>query len=271
MSVWVTRSAPDNLSTARGLKALGRRALLVPVLTTRAVAHAEPAALPDALLFSSVHAVRHHRLGERFRGVPVFAASGAVAAAAASAGYLTITSTGGNEDALAGLIAHVLPPRSHVLLLCAERTGDSFAAQLRRAGTEVDRLTVYEPVGLDDAAIATALRRLDRIDAITIHSRTAAERLAPLIRERGWRGSLWCISPAAAAMFDGMAGVTVAVPDGPTEDAFLTMIARLGSLPSSATPSEPRLPAGFIGRSTSCAAQGVSAGNDNDCPPDYGA
>ena len=271
MSVWVTRSAPDNLSTARGLKALGRRALLVPVLTTRAVAHAEPAALPDALLFSSAHAVRHHRLGERFRAVPVFAASGAVAAAAAHAGYLTITSTGGNEDALAGLMGFALPPQSCVLLLCAERTGDGFAEQLSRAGTRVDRLAVYEPVGLGDAAIATALRRLDRVEAITIHSRTAAERLAPLIRERRWRGSLWCISPATAALFDGTPGVAVAVPDRPTEDAFLTMIAQLGSpRPVTGRPA-PRLPAGFLDRSARHDAQGVRAGNDNDRPPDQGA
>ena len=34
MSVWVTRSAPDNLRTARELRASGQMAIIIPILTT---------------------------------------------------------------------------------------------------------------------------------------------------------------------------------------------------------------------------------------------
>ena len=35
MSVWITRSAPDNLRTARELHALGHRPLVVPVVRSQ--------------------------------------------------------------------------------------------------------------------------------------------------------------------------------------------------------------------------------------------
>lgn len=34
MSVWITRSAPDNLRTAHELRALGKMSLIVLILTT---------------------------------------------------------------------------------------------------------------------------------------------------------------------------------------------------------------------------------------------
>lgn len=266
MSVWVTRSAPDNLSTARGLKALGRRPLLVPVLTTRGLRHGEPDAMPDALLFSSVHAVRHHRLGERFQKLPVFAASGAVAAAASAAGYLTVTSTCGSDRALRGLLRHVLPPGARVTMFCAERTSDALETELQNSGVRLERRVVYEPIGLDDRDMKAALERLERIRAVTIHSRTAAERLLPLFSRTGWRGSVWCISRAAALPFADAPGLSLAVSDRPSEDMFLSMVSRLGPQaagPERTPPPPPFRPlpfhAGRGGRET--------ADNDNTPPP----
>lgn len=260
MSVWVTRSAPDNLSTARGLKALGRKPLLVPVLTTRAVPHDEPGATPDAMLFSSVHAVRHHSFGERFRQIPVFAASGAVAAAAAAAGYLSVTSTGSDENALAGLMRHILPHQARIAMLCAERTSDTLEAGLQAGGARPERVVVYEPAALEDPELATAVDRLDRIVAITVHSRTAAERLLPLLRRADWRGSLWCMSRAAGLPFANVPGLAVAVSEEPSEAAFLSMIADMSP------PRPPRARSAPRRASMPLLRTPARPGNDNDLP-----
>ncbi len=130
MPVWITRSAPDNLRTARELRGLGQKPLMVPVVRTIARYQPPVTSLPDAVVFTSVHAVRHFGRHDQLAAVPVFAASGPVADAASAAGYVTVTSTGDNNEMLLDLIGHVLPPTARVLLLCGDSTSPIVADRL---------------------------------------------------------------------------------------------------------------------------------------------
>lgn len=226
MSVWITRSAPDNLRTARSLRELGRKPLMVPVLTTRPLPQPPLRSPPDAIVFTSVHAVRHHPRDDRLLWVPVFAASGLVADAATAAGYVTVTSTGGDEAALPFLMGHILPAGARVVIFCAARTSPALTDRLCVLGHSVERRAVYEPVPSQDDALEQALRHLDRVSAIIVHSRCAAERIAPVLRGIDWRGSLWCISDHAAGGLAGLDPALVRVAPQPTEAALLAMIAR---------------------------------------------
>lgn len=226
MSVWITRSAPDNLRTARALRELGRKPLMVPVLTTRPLPQPPLQSLPDAIVFTSVHAVRHHPRDDRLLWVPVFAASGLVADAATAAGYATVTSTGGNEAALPVLMGHILPTGARVVIFCADRTSPILTERLCALGHHVARRAVYEPMPARDDALEQALRRLGRVSAVVVHSRCAAERIAPVLRGIDWRGSLWCISDHAAGGLAGLDHACVRVAPQPTEAALLAMIAR---------------------------------------------
>ena len=258
MSVWVTRSAPDNFATARGLKALGRTPLLLPVLTTRSVIHQAPSAAPEIVVFSSVHAVRHHRVPEHYRSVPVYASSGAIASAALAAGYSAVTSTGGSEDALCAMISHIMPSRGRVALFCAGRTGSTLRERLP-AGVRLGRTVVYEPVAIADCELAAVRARLWQIEAITIHSCTAAERLGPLLEASSWRGRLWCISPQAGDRLPSLPGLSVAIAARPTESELMSLVAQHGNREPPAR-SLAQLPMSRKGSKR-------IARNDNEIPP----
>lgn len=227
MSVWITRSAPDNLRTARELRTLGQHPLMVPVMTTVPRYQPPITALPDAIVFTSIHAVRHFARHDRLASVPVFAASGPVADVASAAGYVTVTSTSGDDAMLSDLIGHVLPPSARILLLCGDSTSPAVADRLVAQGCRVARQAVYKSVPVQDHALAHVTGALDRVTAIVVHSRSGAERIVPMLRRARWRGSLWCISEQAARACHDMHEVSVHTAAHPSEGSLLDMIAQV--------------------------------------------
>lgn len=227
MSVWITRSAPDNPRTACELRALGQMPLMVPILTTVPRYQPPITSPPDAIVFTSVHAVRHFARHDELASVPVFAASGPVADAASLAGYLTVTSTGGDDAMLSDLVGHVLPSSARVLLLCGDSSSPQAVDRLLAQGCRVARQAVYKSVSIQDHALAPVTEALDRVSAIVLHSRSGADRIAPLLRRANWRGSLWCISERAARAFSDLRHVSVHTAAHPSEGAPLDMIARI--------------------------------------------
>lgn len=225
MAVWVTRSAPDNLRTARGLRSLGRKPLIVPVLATVRRHQASLAVLPDAIVFTSLHALRHFAGRDGTLALPVFAASGVVANAAASLGYASVTSTADDDDMLARLMGHSLPAGAKVLIVCADRTFTSLQDRLEGFGLQVWRQVVYELAPVDDGSLAVATASLDRIAGIVLHSHVCAQRILPLLARAHWRGTLWCISRRTASACDDLPGATVCRAARPTERSLMAMIA----------------------------------------------
>lgn len=227
MSVWITRSAPDNLRTARGLHTLGQKLLMVPVMTTTVNYQPPIEALPDAIVFTSVHALRHFARLKQTLAVPVFVATDLVAAEALAAGYVTVTSTCGSDEALCGLLSHVLQPRMKVLILCGESTSPELAERLRAMSYRVERQIVYRPIPVHGADLSHATANLDRIDAIVVHSRSGADRVVAILRDTQWRGSLWCISAPAAEIVGDLPLVSVKTATYPLEASLLDMVSRL--------------------------------------------
>lgn len=200
---------------------------MVPVITTVARYQPPITLLPDVIVFTSVHAVRHFVRPDQFASVPVFAVSGLVADAASTAGYATVTSTGGDGAMLSDLIGHVLPPAAHILLLCGDSTSPLIADRLLAQGCRVSRQTVYKSIPVQDHALATVAGALDRISAIVVHSRSGAERIVPMLRNTHWRGSLWCISEQAARACTDLHHLSVHTSSHPSERSLVDMIARL--------------------------------------------
>jgi uroporphyrinogen-III synthase len=226
MLVWITRSAPDNLRTARGLHLLGQRPLMVPVVMTVAENQPGPCAVPDAIVFSSVHAVRHFEQHDAFLAVRVFVASALVADAALARGYASVTALGDNEDMLADMIGHVLPA-ARILLLCGAATSGRFADRLRGHGCRVERQVVYRPMPMQDEALASVEGALDGIKAIVLHSRSGAERIVPMLQGARWHGSLWCISKLTTGVCADLNRISIHTAAHPSEASLFDMIARL--------------------------------------------
>jgi len=223
VTLWVTRSAPDNLATARRLREMGYGSIVVPVLRTRPLAHDPVQGRPDAIVFTSAHAVRHHRRPAVNDTIAVFAASDGVACAARAAGYANITSTGGDEEILAGLLAHVLPPGGRVVEFCASRTSRTLSRSLSNRGFHVDHVPVYDAAPVDPPEIGDAGFSAG-VGGIVIHSCAGALAVRQIVEQSGWRGRIWCISPASALCLDGLDGVTLSWAAEPTERALLALV-----------------------------------------------
>lgn len=224
MSVWITRSAPDNLATARRLRAVGIRPLLFPVIETRPLPQARLCLRPDAIVFSSVHAVRHHMCREELFAVPVVVRSEEIANAARQAGYLAITSTAGDEAMLHDLLARVVPAQGHALHLCAARTSGMLETALLERGRQVERRPVYLPVEREPGGLSPLVERLSRVNAIVLHSSVGHATVREAIAAAGWRGPIWCISPQSANPFRNLTGIAPRVAAAPTEQALIEMV-----------------------------------------------
>ena len=225
MTLWVTRAEPDNLATARRLRAMGYGSIVVPVLRTRAIDHDPAAGRPDAIVFTSAHAVRHHRRPEGNDTVAVFAASEGVARAARSAGYANITSTGDDAGILAGLLAHVLPPGGRLIEFCARRTSPALSHCLSGKGFRVDHVPVYDVVPVDPAELG-GVPFPAGVGGIVVHSCGGALAVRRIVERSGWRGPIWCISPASALCLDGLDGITLSWAAAPTERDRMALVER---------------------------------------------
>ncbi len=224
MSVWVTRSAPDNLATARRLRAAGMRPLLFPVIATRGLAARPVAARPDVLVFSSIHAVRYHPLHPRMAQIPVFVRNEEIAGAARRAGYASITSTGDDDDLLAALLDYAVPSTGTISYFCAARTSPEKERRLRRDRRRVDRHEVYASQHVAAAQLRPLIDRLAGVSSIVLHSSIGSGVVRDAIDAIGWRGSLWCISERSAQRFSGLDGVQAVVAHRPTESALLDLV-----------------------------------------------
>ena len=117
------------------------------------------------------------------------------------------------------------PPR--VLMLCGDSTSPIVADRLVSQGCRVARRAVNKSVPILDHALAPVAGTLDQVGAIVVHSRSGAERIAPMLRRARWRGALWCMSEQAARVCSGLQHVDVHIAAHPTKGSLLDMIAHM--------------------------------------------
>lgn len=238
---------------------------MVPVITTMTIDQPPVITVPDAIVFTSVHAVRHFPHNNEISSVPVCVASSLVAEAALAAGYITVTSTAANDDALAGLLRHLLQPAARILLLCGDKASPRLADCLRAMTYDVDRRVVYKPVPVEDDALAHVADVLHTISAIVVHSSGGAERIVPMLRAADWNGSLWCISEQAAQACGDLRHISVQTATQPSEAALLDMIIRLTPKVARRRSPAPRANADMLlsALRTRSSSGRIKAGNDN--------
>jgi uroporphyrinogen-III synthase len=141
--VLVTRPEPGASETADRLAALGRRAILAPLLRI------EPRTgrLPDPKRLAAILATSTNAIGglpPACHAVPLLAVGNATAKRARSAGFTTVESADGDALALAALVASRLRPEKGPLLLASgARQGMALAAALRADGYRVIRRVAY--------------------------------------------------------------------------------------------------------------------------------
>ena len=230
MAVLVTRPEPEAHETAARLSALGRRAVLAPMLAITPL----PARLPDpdalqAIVAGSLNAVR--ALPPALHAVPLLAVGDATAAGARALGFRDVRSAAGDARALAALAGATLDPAGKPLLLPTRaREGLRLAADLRARGFAVLRRIVYaaHPTRTLPPAAAAALAAGD-VDAALFFSASAARSFARIVRANAVAGRLGgvtacAISEAAAAALAGLGFLTVRVAARPDQESLLALL-----------------------------------------------
>ena len=224
---WVTRTRPDNAGTVDRLRPYAQRVLAVPVLASHAIPSRWPAEPPDALVFTSINGVRYHQAQPEFSSCPVLAVGDRTAQAASSAGYSDVRSAGGDVRDLERLVCDTIPRGRRILHLSARRPAGDLVGRLASAGYDAKRLPVYATQPVSSATLAQTLPSMTTIDGILIHSPRAGRLVRSFLAttRSKFHGSIYCISHAAAAPFDGLLGVRVIAAAQPTEDALLHLVA----------------------------------------------
>lgn len=213
--VWVTRAEPGATATADRLRAMGLEPLIAPLLKVEAIPAEIELGGVAALAFTSANGVRvfSKRCGRR--DLPVFTVGDATAAAAEQAGFAEVRSAAGDVAALAALIAQE-SPEGAVLCPGAEVRAGDLVGDLAREGVEAQAMAVYRTV----STTGPALRELDDVAAVLIHSPRAAAVLAELAADLSHMAVVGlsdaCLEPLADTPLMGR-GVAAA----PNEDALM--------------------------------------------------
>ena len=125
--LWITRSAPFGLASARQCGSEGIPALAVPVLQIRPLAVSRPEEVPDAILFTSAQGVRLHPFDPRWKDVAVLTVGDATAEQATAKGYSDVRSAAGDVLDLKALTAATLPRRARIFLFGAREAAGGVA------------------------------------------------------------------------------------------------------------------------------------------------
>jgi len=226
--VWVTRTAPHNLLTARRLRTAGFDPLVEPVLRVRPTSPAALIAVPDALVFTSLQGVRLHRFFPSLASLPVFAVGDHSARFAQLHGYRNVASAAGDVHDLRALIRDRMPPGSRILHMSAARPAGNLLEMLREEGFTARRLCVYETLEASPVDLQWVAGKLPQIGAILVHSPRSGRHIAEWLSQQmpAWGGMAVCISAAAARAFGEAPGIETIIADRPNEAALLEVLTR---------------------------------------------
>lgn len=234
MLLWITRSAPFNMRTRRGVAAIGHRAITVPVLHIRASGAAAPAREPSAIVFTSPHGVRLHQPRYSWSSLPVFAVGDQTALLARERGYADVRSADGDASDLRDLVIGSVSRFGHVVHFGAREPAGSLVDDLGAADVSAELVVAYESVKATAEQLRPVSAVLGSVEGIVVHSARGAQVAAETIGRTGWYGIVFCLSPACAAPFATLPGLLVETAPRPTEASLLELLRawRGSALPS---------------------------------------
>lgn len=224
MTMWVTRSSPFNLLTAKRLRAMGHAVVASPLFDIRPTDAVDLPWAPELIVFTSINGVRHHPFDAHWADVPVFAVGDTTAAAARRCGYRNVMSADGNVRDLQRLILASAVPGKKLIHFSAGSPAGDLVAYLRARGFDAVRQHVYDAQLRPLDQVRAMLSAGPRIDGIVVHSPAGGRRAADLIADSGWSGSVFCISAACAKEFHGISRISVESAARPTERALMQLI-----------------------------------------------
>lgn len=237
--IWITRAQPGAAATATRVRAMGRDAVVEPLLEVRPMAGAEvDLEGAAALAFTSANAVRAFAAISGERGLPVFAVGDATAAAARAEGFADVASAAGDLAALAALLAErrdALGGGVVVYPAPAAPSGD-LAAMAAAAGITLREAPLYETVRRTPSPALDAL--LPNVDGVLVHSARAAGALAAFLHAHpAGQLTAFCLSDQAAAPLSRSQLAAIRVAARPDERALLALLSAESAAATAPRPS----------------------------------
>jgi uroporphyrinogen-III synthase len=177
-TVAITRPQEEAEKLAAELQAKGYKTYIVPMLRIELNNDSVPTLeqaftneLPALICVTSRHAVRTLARQPGGRSVPVCAVGAATAEEARKAGFLNVTDTGGNADALCEYITKNIKPEGNILYPRGKHVAKDIASTLAAEGFFVTEVITYTAhVITSFPAEYCAALRADEIDAILFFS-----------------------------------------------------------------------------------------------------
>lgn len=227
-SVIITRTQSGTRRSIEGVKALGALPVASPVAQVVRRAPALGADGVDAIAFTSANAVTSLRDVAPLAHVPVFAVGAGTALAAKKAGFLQVSESAGDAEALARHIAARVSKASRIVHLAGEERAGDLAGMLDVLGFRAQTIIVYR------TRLARGLTRGAREALVApgtlvlIHSARGAERFLQLVRSEGEANRLTtlgfvCLSERAAVPLHA-AGLDARVAPEPTEESLMATL-----------------------------------------------
>ena len=230
MKVLVTRPRDDAERTARRLSERGYEAVVAPVLEIRPTGEAPPSLQPDALLFTSAHAVAWTAVLGGVQELPVFTVGSRTAEAARAAGFVDVRNAAGDASALAALVQRELPTGGTLVHVAGQNRKREPDETLRATGFHVIVWAAYraDPVA-ELPEPAQGLFRDGSLDAVLHYSKRSASVLVDLVERAGLGEALTvprhvCLSADVASALTVRAGLRHIVARRPDEDSLLAAL-----------------------------------------------
>ena len=205
--VLVTRPRDDADELTVELERRGHHAAQMPLLDIRYLndvdLHLDRV---QAVLLTSANGARAlSHVAEDRHDLAIFAVGDATAQAARSAGFLRVSSAGGDVAALAGRVVRELYPAAGPLVHVGGRqvAGD-LAGSLREHGFTVGRVVLYEAIAAEriDPVVEVELRER-RVDAVLFFSARTAATFVALVQQTDLANA--CTSIDAVCLSDAVA------------------------------------------------------------------
>lgn len=234
MRLLVTRPEPDSQRTAAALRERGHHVSIAPLLRIEGIAADIGNGPWDGLVVTSANSCRavasHPRIAELVHR-PMFAVGRHSADAARTAGFLNVTTSDGDVDDLAQLLAARFKARDRRLLYFAgeDRTAD-LAAGLAEHGISVKTVIIYRAVkALEFPSPVRQALSAGEIDGVLHFSRRTTESylgaaVGAALLDRALAPFHYCLSAQVARPLLQAGATAVRVAERPNEASLLELI-----------------------------------------------
>jgi uroporphyrinogen-III synthase len=231
--ILLTRPKADAQRTAAALRARGHEVIVAPLLDLEILSDADlgPGSW-SAILVTSANAVRAiagHRRRDALRGIAVFTVGDRTAQAMRDAGFIGVTSAGGDVSDLAMLVAAHLKPPARLLYLAGEERAGDLAGLLRDRNFAVHTALVYRAVVAANLPRHAADALAAGLDGVLHFSRRSAEayvnaaRKTGLLKEALAKPIHYCLSARIAEPLTAAGATEIRIAARPDEAALIAL------------------------------------------------